>query len=36
MENPESEKKNIIKDIKNVFRLRKDLNYTPVKEIIYF
>ena len=33
MESLSLEKKNIIKDIRNLFRLKKELNYTAVKDI---
>ena len=33
MENPRSEKQNIIKDLRNIFRLKKELNYTAIKDI---
>ena len=33
MENPRSEKENIIKDLRNIFRLKKELNYTANKDI---
>ena len=32
MENPKPEEENIIKDIRNPFRLRKELNYTTIKD----
>ena len=32
MENPRSEKENIIKDLRNIFRLKKELNYTANKD----
>ena len=35
MENLRSEEKNKIKDIKNLFRLNKELNYTALKDIKY-
>ena len=34
MENPRPEEEKIIKDITNLFRLEKQLNYTAVKDII--
>ena len=33
MENPRSEKQNIIKDLRNIFRLKKGLNYIAIKDI---
>ena len=33
MENPRSEEEKIIKDIRNLFRLKKELNYAAVKDI---
>ena len=33
MENPRIEEENIIKDIRNLFRLKKELNYTAIKDI---
>ena len=33
MENPRSEKQNIIKDLRNIFSLKKELNYTANKDI---
>ena len=33
MENPRSEKQNIIKDLRNIFRLKKELNYIVIKDI---
>ena len=33
MENPRSEEEIIIKDIGNLFRLKKELNYTAIKDI---
>ena len=33
MRNPRPEEENIIKDIRNHFRLKKELNYTAVKDI---
>ena len=33
MENPKPEEENIIKDIRNLFRLKKELNYTAIKDI---
>ena len=33
MENPRPEEENIIKDIRNLFRLEKELNYTAIKDI---
>ena len=33
MENPMSEEEKIIKDIRNLFRLKKELNYTAIKDI---
>ena len=33
MENLIPEKENIIKDTRNLFRLRKELNYTGIKDI---
>ena len=35
MENPRHEEENIIKDIRNLFRLKKELNCTAVKDIVY-
>ena len=32
MENPRSEEENITKDIRNLFRLKKELNYTAIKD----
>ena len=32
MENPSPEEEDIIKDIRNLFRLEKELNYTPIKD----
>ena len=32
MRNPKSEEEKIINDIRNLFRLRKELNYTVVKD----
>ena len=32
MENPRPEEEKIIKDIKNLFRLKKELNYTAIKD----
>ena len=34
MGNARPEKGNIIKDIRNLFRLKKELNYTAIKDII--
>ena len=36
MENPSPEEENIIKDIKNLFRLKKEINYTAIKVIRNF
>ena len=36
MENPRSGKENIIKDIWNLFRLNKEQNDTPMKDIRNF
>ena len=33
IENPRSKEEKIIKDIKNLFRLKKEQNYTAVKDI---
>ena len=33
MENPRSEEENIIEDVRNLFRLKKELNYTAIKNI---
>ena len=33
MENPKPEEENVPKDIRNVFRLKKELNYTAIKDI---
>ena len=33
MGNPRSEEEKIIKDIKNLFRWKKELNYTAIKDI---
>ena len=33
MENPRAEKEDIIKDIQNFFRLKKELNHTAIKHI---
>ena len=33
MENPRSEEEKITKDIRNLFRLQKELNYTAFKDI---
>ena len=33
MENPTPEEENIIKYIRNLFRLKKELNYTAIKNI---
>ena len=33
MENSRPEEEKIIKDIRNLFRLKKELNYTAVKDI---
>ena len=35
MENPNlrPEEENVIKDVRNVFRLKKELNYTAIKDI---
>ena len=30
--NPSPEEENIIKDIRNLFRLKKELNYTTIKD----
>ena len=34
MENPRSEEENTITDIRNPFRLKKELNYIAIKDII--
>ena len=36
MENPSPEEENIIKDIKNLFRLKKEINHTAIKVIRNF
>ena len=33
MENPRPEEENIIKDTRNLFRLKTELNYTPIKDV---
>ena len=33
MEYPRPEEEKIITDIRNLFRLKKELNYTPIKDI---
>ena len=33
LENPRPEEESIIKDIRNLFRLKKELNYTAIKDI---
>ena len=33
MKSPRSKEENIIKDIRNLFRLKKELNYTAIKVI---
>ena len=33
IKNAKFEKKNIVKDIRNLFKLRKELNYTAIKGI---
>ena len=33
MENPRFEEEKIVKDIRNLFRLKKELNYTAIKDI---
>ena len=33
MENPRPKEENIIKDSRNLFRLKKELNYTAIKDI---
>ena len=33
MENPRPEEEKIIKGIRNLFRLKKELNYTAIKDI---
>ena len=33
MKNPSSEEEKIIKNIRNLFRLKKELNYTAIKDI---
>ena len=33
MENPRPEEENIIKDVRNLFRLKRELNYAAVKDI---
>ena len=33
MENQKPEEEKIIKDIRNIFRLKKDLNYTAIKDL---
>ena len=30
------EEENIIKNMRNLFRLKKELNYTEIKDIIFF
>ena len=32
IKNPSPEEENIIKDIRNIFRLKKELNYTAIKD----
>ena len=32
MENPRRKEENIFKDIRNLFRLKKELNYTAIKD----
>ena len=32
MKNPRSEKQKIMKDIRNLYRLKKEQNYTAIKE----
>ena len=34
LENPRSEEKKTIKDVRNLFRLKNELNYTGIKDII--
>ena len=36
MESPRPEEEKIIKDIRNLSRLKKELNYTPIKDIRNF
>ena len=36
MENPRLEEENIIKDIKNLFRLKKEQDYAEIKDITNF
>ena len=33
LENPRPEEESIIKDIRNLFRLKKELNYTAIQDI---
>ena len=33
MENPRPEEENIISDLRNLFRLKQELNYTAIKDI---
>ena len=33
IENPRAKEENIIKDIRNLFKLKKELNYTSIKDI---
>ena len=33
MQNPRSEEEKIIKDIRNLFRLKKQLNHTAIKDL---
>ena len=32
MENPRPEEENLIKDMRNLFRLKQELNYTAIKD----
>ena len=32
MENPRPEEENIIKDVRNIFRLKEEQNYTAIKD----
>ena len=36
MTNPKPEKEKVIKDIRNLFRLKKELNYTAIQDITNF
>ena len=35
IKNPSPEEENIIKDIRNLFRLKKELNYTAIKDLAH-